>query len=543
LAALRTYAKSQGWEVVDEYIDAGYSGGTDDRPALKRLLIDAGQRQFNIIAVCKLDRFFRNLRLLLNHLHHLEQLGIKFISTQEGLDTSTPYGKFAIQIMGVIAEFERDRIGERVKDSRRYLISGGNWPGGRTAYGYRWLAGERKWEVIAGETEIVRHIYDLYVNKKIGIESIAKNLNENGLRTRDGAPWRFHLVRTALSYPGYKGRHEIGIPMPAVVDENTWQLAQQKRENSRSVLADPKGWLLQGMCFCGKCGHVLKCLRKKPREPRYYACRGRIKHRMTQDNDKRCNLHYIRADWLEWGVWEKVKAVLNDSDKLAECVKKALIELEERKAQIGIETLTLDSRLEMIRTKKERLGMVFADGAVSESAYKSKLSQLNKQEAALLKCRHNIDPLELTELATLEARIAMVKDVLSQGALSVSEFGIFGDLGNEYIPAGFNAWRECDGELAIGEVTEMDTFRIEGTDKVMRGIDAPLGFWECEDPQQQEEHIKKNVRAILQLFNIKVLVFPERVEIKGAIPTQVLEKSIYKEEPATAPIISSPSLD
>ena len=57
-------------------------------------------------------------------------------------------------------------------------------------------------------------------------------------------------------------------------------------------------------------------------------------------------------------------------------------------------------------------------------------------------------------------------------------------------------------------MTEMDTFRIEGTDKVMRGVDAPLGFWECENIKQQEEHIKKNVRAVLQLFNIKVLVFP-----------------------------------
>ena len=145
-------------------------------------------------------------------------------------------------------------------------------------------------------------------------------------------------------------------------------------------------------------------------------------------------------------------------------------------------------------------------------------------------------------MATLEARVAMVKDVLSQGTLRVSEFGIFGEIGNEYIPAGFNAWRECDGELAIDEVTEMDAFRIEGTDKVMRGMDAPLGFWECEDLQQQEEHIKKNMRAILQLFNIKVLVFPERIEIKGTIPTQVLDKLTNKEEPETALIITSPSL-
>jgi site-specific DNA recombinase len=540
LATLQAYAKSQGWGVVDEYIDGGYSGGIDERPAFRRLMIDAAEHRFNIIAVCKLDRFFRNLRLLLNHLHRLEQLGIKFIATQEGLDTSTPYGKFAVQIMGVIAEFERDRIGERVKDSKRYLISKGNWPGGRTIFGYRWLSDQRSWEVVPEEAKIVQRIYDLYVNDKIGTESIAAILNKDGLSTRGGARWHLSNVSQILSHPGYKGHHKIGIPMPAIIDENTWQLAQERREKARSVLVNPRGWLLQGMCFCGQCGHVLKCLRKKPREPRYYACRSRVQKHMNRNNDKRCNLPYVRADWLEWGVWKKVKAILNDSDKLAECVNKALIELEGRKSQIGAETLTIDNKLETIRTKKERLGMVFADGAVSENTYKSKIGQLKKQEAAILKCRHNIDPLELTELSTLEARIAMVKDVLNKGTLSVSEFGIFGELGTEYIPAGFNAWRECDGELVIGEVTEMGTFRIEGTDKVMRGVDAPPGFWECQDLEQREEHIKKNMRAILQLFNITVLVFPERVEIKGTIPTQILDR-LTKEGPATALINSSPS--
>jgi site-specific DNA recombinase len=204
LAALRAYAKSQGWEVVDEYIDGGYSGGTDDRPALKRLLIDANQRRFNIVAVCKLDRYFRNLRLLLNHLHHLEQMGIKFVSTQEGLDTSTPYGKFAVQIMGVIAEFERGRIGERVKDSRRYLISGGNWPGGRTVFGYRWLTGEHRWKVVPEEAEIVRRVFGLYVNDKIGTESIASILNKDGLRTRSGADWHYSNISQRYPTPAIK---------------------------------------------------------------------------------------------------------------------------------------------------------------------------------------------------------------------------------------------------------------------------------------------------------------------------------------------------
>ncbi|MFC1928630.1 hypothetical protein ACFLXX_03485 [Chloroflexota bacterium] len=86
----------------------------------------------------------------------------------------------------------------------------------------------------------------------------------------------------------------------------------------------------------------------------------------------------------------------------------------------------------------------------------------------------------------------------------------------------------------------MDYFRLEGTDKYMRGITAPLGFWECGDHTKQDEIIKKNMRSILQLFGIKVLVYPDRVEIKGAIPQQVLYPG-EASEPETALFVSSAS--
>ena len=87
----------------------------------------------------------------------------------------------------------------------------------------------------------------------------------------------------------------------------------------------------------------------------------------------------------------------------------------------------------------------------------------------------------------------------------------------------------------------MGIFQVEGSDKKYRGIGAPPGFLECHDPQERADIITGNMRAILQLFNIRVIVYLERVEIRGTIPTQVLDKSA-EEEPDTALIISSPSL-
>ena len=134
-----------------------------------------------------------------------------------------------------------------------------------------------------------------------------------------------------------------------------------------------------------------------------------------------------------------------------------------------------------------------------------------------------MDPPTLMELNALDDRVATVRESLDRGKLMLTEFGIFGMVGDRMAPAGFNAWRETDGRLAIGGVTEQDTFRVEGTHLIMKGIDAPTGFWQCKNPREQDEKIKRNLRAILQLFNVKVYVFPNRVEIKGAIPMQMLD--------------------
>ena len=539
VALLRSYAQTQGWQIAGEYVDAGHSGNTDERPELRHLLMDASQHRFDIIAVSKLDRFFRNLRLMLNYLHRLEGLGIKFVATQEMLDTSTPYGHFALQIMGVIAEFERGRIGERVRDSRRYLTSQGYWAGGRTLYGYRWLAKEHKWAIIEEEAKVVRLVYELYLGRKMGMIAIAIYLNKEGFHTRDGAFWRFGSVHMVLTHPAYKGKHFNGIPVPPLIDEAAWEKAQSKRENARSVPAKVRGWLLQGMVTCGKCGHGLKCIQKRPHEARYYVCRGRLGSHV--DGTKRCTTAWVKAEELEWAVWHKVEEALNNPEMLHGYMRAALESLKEQREQYGSDTLSLEQELEAIKSKLERLGIAYADGTVGEQAYHARLRRLRKQEAELLRCRKNIAPSTLAEISLLEERIKVVQDVLKQGKVLVSEFGIFARLGDKYVPVGYNAFRETDGEYAMGDAADDDTFKVEGTDKVLQGIAAPVGFYECADDTERVERIKHNMRAILELFSIRVYIYPERIEIKGTIPEQVLEWPSKAQEP-TASIIGSASL-
>jgi DNA invertase Pin-like site-specific DNA recombinase len=115
LRELRDHAGVRGWKVIDEYVDKGHSGAKDSRPALNRLMADARRRKFDVIAVWKLDRFGRSLRHLVNALADLESLRVTFVSLRDGFDLTTPTGKLTFQLVGAMAEFERNIIVERVR--------------------------------------------------------------------------------------------------------------------------------------------------------------------------------------------------------------------------------------------------------------------------------------------------------------------------------------------------------------------------------------------------------------------------------------------
>ena len=113
LQELRRYGEARGW-TAKEYVDRGVSGAKDRRPALDELLRDAKRRKLDVLVVWRLDRLGRNLRHLILLLDELTAVGVAFVSLNEGIDTATPAGRLQLHILGAIAQFERDRIRERV---------------------------------------------------------------------------------------------------------------------------------------------------------------------------------------------------------------------------------------------------------------------------------------------------------------------------------------------------------------------------------------------------------------------------------------------
>jgi DNA invertase Pin-like site-specific DNA recombinase len=115
LVELREFGMRRGWRLVEEYVDCGVSGSKESRPALNRLMADAKQRKFDVVAVWKLDRFGRSVAHVVVALAELEALGITFVSLKDNLDLSTPSGRFMFQIVAAFAELERAMIQERVR--------------------------------------------------------------------------------------------------------------------------------------------------------------------------------------------------------------------------------------------------------------------------------------------------------------------------------------------------------------------------------------------------------------------------------------------
>lgn len=115
LDELRQVASQRGWTVHEEYVDAGVSGAKTSRPALDRLLADAREGRVDVVAIWKLDRLARSVSHLLELADSLNAWGVGLVSVRDAhVDTTTPAGRFTLQILGAVAELERSLIRERV---------------------------------------------------------------------------------------------------------------------------------------------------------------------------------------------------------------------------------------------------------------------------------------------------------------------------------------------------------------------------------------------------------------------------------------------
>ena len=170
LQEMITYrGKINGWthDKKHEYLDLGCTGADLNRPEFKRMMIDAKEGKFDMIAVWKIDRLSRNLSHLLSTFETLQSHKVGFFSLKENIDFTGPIGKLTFQIFGALAEFERETIKTRTKEGKMTSARLGNYVLNKTPYGYKKEDLEKKrnrsLEVIDSEAVWVKRIFEEFI--------------------------------------------------------------------------------------------------------------------------------------------------------------------------------------------------------------------------------------------------------------------------------------------------------------------------------------------------------------------------------------------
>lgn len=285
------YIKSQrheGWTPLPSlYDDGGYSGGSTERPALKRLLADIQSRLIDVVVVYKVDRLTRSLADFAKIVEIFDAAGVSFVSVTQQFNTTTSMGRLTLNVLLSFAQFEREVTGERIRDKIAASKQKGMWMGGWVPIGYD--RKDRTLTINEIEAVTVRAIFDLFLKLKnilrVQAELARLNLTTKPYTTPRGRAIgglsfaRGHLYRI-LSNPLYIGEIEHRSTRypgqhPPLIDAATWeavqaQLAANHHENRTRANAKSKS-LLAGLIH-DDCGNrfVSSHATKNGKRYRYY---------------------------------------------------------------------------------------------------------------------------------------------------------------------------------------------------------------------------------------------------------------------------------
>ena len=293
--ACAAYVLSQageGWVLSpEEYDDGGFSGGTMERPALKRLLAEIEAGRIDVVVVYKVDRLTRALTDFSKIVDVLDKAGASFVSVTQAFNTTTSMGRLTLNVLLSFAQFEREVTGERIRDKIAASKKLGMWMGGTLPLGYD--AAGRTLSINAEEAKTVRWIFDRYL--EVGsAHQVCGELAEAGVaskvwttragRVRGGTPIDrgslFHILHNR-TYVGEIPHKDTSYPgqHPAIIDRAVFEGVQARlAENGRKPRAkgEPRkphrGAPLMGLVFdtAGNVMSPVSCARRGGATYHYY---------------------------------------------------------------------------------------------------------------------------------------------------------------------------------------------------------------------------------------------------------------------------------
>ncbi len=400
LTELRAFAARKGYAIPEgaEFLDDGHSGAELDRPALGRLRDAAHAGAFQVVLAHDPDRLSRRLVHQLILLDEFGRAGIsvEFLGTPR---EDTAEGRLLLNVQGVIAEYEREKIRERTMRGKREKARRGLVPAGPTPYGYKQdPAGQGRLVVHEEEARVVRMIYRWFVDEGRSIRRIVTELGQLCIHAARGQAWAKSSVRRLLTSEVYIGRawfnrrdraaggrfrpkrEWIPVSVPAIVTPEVFEAAQRQfRRNAEILSGRPSAspYLLRGLLRCGECRR--KFAGNLSRGRRSYRCSGR--DRLVAE--ERCGVPELNADQIETLMWETVVNILKQPGFLEEKIGAYRKALGVREVEIASEAEYLARQLGDIERQGERLLDLYLNDRFPRVELEKRLKDLEGQKAAL----------------------------------------------------------------------------------------------------------------------------------------------------------------
>ena len=404
LEALHRRAAEDGAAVPPElcFVDDGFSGSTLVRPALERLRDAAAAGRLRRLYVMSPDRLARNFAHQAVLVEELKRFGVELALLNRAV-SDTPEDALLLQVQGVLAEYERAKILERCRRGRLHAARSGSLAViGKASYGYRYVCkadggGQAQLNVHLGEAAVVRDIFAWVARDRLSLRQVSRKLAERGVPSPTGKPrWRESVLSRMLSNPLYKGQAAFGksvagpwappvrerpgpprrprtfrrtppeqwllVAAPALVDAELFEAAAAQREENRRRWRPPacgRRMLLSGLAVCGCCGRAYVGGRSSAGHYGYYRCTGPT---------GQCPNRSVRTTLLEEAVWQDVRSLLSDPQRIEEEYRRRLQGPAAQPPDPGAEARRL-------RAGIERLIDAYQQGLLDKAQFESRVAR------------------------------------------------------------------------------------------------------------------------------------------------------------------------
>ncbi len=422
LEALRSFAKKNNYTIYNEYLDEGYSGELLDRPALDRLRDDAKKKLFEAVLVHSPDRLSRKYIYLGILEEELKKSGVNFIFLNRPDAKDTPEDNLLNGVQGLIAEYEKAKILERTRRGKMHKARSNILVTSIAPYGYQYIKVNKAtnifghYEVNLVEAKVVKLIFDMFLNKRLSVRGLIKELTHRGINPRQGKHWQqssLHRILRNETYVGiaYYNKHmriepknrdnskyhrtkntslairpkELWIPITLpdtlkIIDKKTFNAAQEQlKRNSEIYPRESKyEYLLRGLIKCGECDSPFK---GEPSHGKlFYRCGNR--HR-TFPLPRTCNARTVGADELDNIVWNKFCEAMKNPHLINEQIAK-LKEKEDKNKSVRLRDIkVVEAELNNTTTEENRLLDAYREHIISMEQLKEQMAKIQEKRKTL----------------------------------------------------------------------------------------------------------------------------------------------------------------